>query len=147
MTKSNSISTFGVIEKSDLLTEAFRTKMNERFHYYYPIERSVDMPFEEKCKHMLNWTIESEKAMIEEAFTRDTFVSITKENPTFLRDDCESFFNLLNENLIPTLIFSAGVGDVITEILRANGNGQIQSNIHVVSNFIRWTEEGTAASK
>ena len=56
------------------------------------------------------------------------------------RDGCKDFFNKLHEKEIPLLIFSAGVGDVIREIISQNST-TLYSNMHVVSNDIDFNEE------
>jgi 5'-nucleotidase len=45
----------------------------------------------------------------------------------------------LRENNVPMLVFSAGMGDVIEEILRVQG--QLTPNVHVISNRFKFDEK------
>jgi 5'-nucleotidase len=52
-------------------------------------------------------------------------------------------FDLVEKYKIPCLIFSAGVGDTLVEILKMQGC--LRSNMHVVSNFMVFDGEGEDA--
>ena len=58
----------------------------------------------------------------------------------FNRDGCKEFFNKLHAKEIPVLIFSAGVGDVIREIIAQNST-TLYDNMHIVSNDIDFNDE------
>ena len=57
----------------------------------------------------------------------------------------------LEKESIPLLIFSAGLGDVIVETLKHYNHKnlhnpelerKIHDNIHIISNFMNWSQEG-----
>lgn len=50
------------------------------------------------------------------------------------RDGYEQFFDRLQQHKVPVFIFSAGLGDVLEEILRQGG--VYFPNVKVVSNFM-----------
>lgn len=52
----------------------------------------------------------------------------------FVRDGYEQFFDRLQKYNVPVFIFSAGLGDVLEEIIHQAG--VYHSNIKVVSNFM-----------
>lgn len=54
------------------------------------------------------------------------------------RDGSTKFFDDLHSNNIPLLIFSAGIGDVIHEVLSINSH--VYDNMHVVSNDMDFDE-------
>ena len=60
------------------------------------------------------------------------------------RDGWEWFFKSLEEACVPLLIFSAGVGDVIQELLTQRYS--ISPNMKVVSNFMKFDEQVTINS-
>jgi 2-hydroxy-3-keto-5-methylthiopentenyl-1-phosphate phosphatase len=47
-------------------------------------------------------------------------------------------FKMLEENAVPLLIFSAGLGDVIEEILK--DQGRKAPNMHIISNRFQFDE-------
>ena len=58
---------------------------------------------------------------------------------SFTRDGCSWFFDELKKYDIPVLIFSAGIGDIIEEILRQQST--IHDNMHIVSNYMKFDDQ------
>lgn len=52
----------------------------------------------------------------------------------FIRDGYKLFFDHLEEQQVPLLILSAGVGDVLEEVIRQNH--VFHPNIHIISNYM-----------
>ncbi len=52
----------------------------------------------------------------------------------FFRDGYKGFFDRLAEQQVPLLIFSAGVGDVLEEVIRQNR--VFHPNVRVISNYM-----------
>lgn len=57
-------------------------------------------------------------------------------NGVLFRDGCNDLFKLLHCHKIPLLIFSAGLGDIIEEVLRQRST--YYDNMKVVSNFMKY---------
>ena len=57
-----------------------------------------------------------------------------------LRTGVIEFFNFTKEEKIPIIILSAGIGNTIEEILKQNSC--YFENIHIISNFIKFNNEG-----
>lgn len=53
---------------------------------------------------------------------------------TYDREGYEQFFDRLHQHNVPMFIFSAGLGDVLEEIIRQAG--VYHTNVKVVSNFM-----------
>lgn len=51
-----------------------------------------------------------------------------------IRDGYKGFFDLLDEHHIPLLIFSAGVGDVLEEVIHQNQ--VFRPNVRIISNYM-----------
>lgn len=60
----------------------------------------------------------------------------------FVRDGYEQFFDRLQKYNVPVFIFSAGLGDVLEEIIHQAG--VYHSNIKVVSNFMDFDDNVSA---
>lgn len=56
----------------------------------------------------------------------------------FNRDGYQLFFDHLYEHSIPLLIFSAGIGDILEEVIRQAG--VFHSNVKVFSNYMDFDE-------
>ena len=110
---------------------------------------------------MNDWTKKSHDLLVSSEITRnDISTAVTKNlesNEILLREGADEFFNILQENKIPVLIFSAGIGDVVEEVLKqglipnivpikpeaisinnnlVNNKKLLPNNVHVVSNRI-----------
>lgn len=63
------------------------------------------------------------------------FLSLTGNVPVYLfRDGYKVFFDHLDEHQIPLLIFSAGVGDVLEEVIHQNH--VFHPNVRIISNYM-----------
>ncbi|PIO39801.1 hypothetical protein AB205_0146690, partial [Aquarana catesbeiana] len=79
-------------------------------NFYYPLEIDPHRTIEEKYPLMVEW------------------------------DGFENFFGTLYQNEIPLFIFSAGIGDILEEIIRQAG--VYHPNIKVVSNYMDFDDQG-----
>ena len=55
------------------------------------------------------------------------------------REGCNEVFALLNKHAVPLLIFSAGLGDIIEEVIRQRCT--YYGNMKVVSNFMKFDQK------
>ncbi|KAF3816926.1 hypothetical protein GH733_014274 [Mirounga leonina] len=65
---------------------------------------------------------------------------VVRESNAMLREGYKTFFNTLYQNNIPLFIFSAGIGDILEEIIRQMK--VFHPNIHIVSNYMDFDEDG-----
>ncbi|XP_064496803.1 7-methylguanosine phosphate-specific 5'-nucleotidase-like [Pseudopipra pipra] len=86
------------------------SELKDLLHYYYPIGIDPNRTLEEKCPLMVEW------------------------------DGFKEFFDQLHKNSVPLFIFSAGVGDVLEEIIRQAS--VFYSNVNVVSNYMDFDDDG-----
>ncbi|XP_043396557.1 cytosolic 5'-nucleotidase 3A isoform X2 [Chelonia mydas] len=99
-----------VIDNCKLITEECRKKLLQLKETYYAIEIDPDLTIEEKYPYMVEW------------------------------EGYENFFDKLSEHNIPVFIFSAGIGDILEEVIHQAG--VYHSNVKVVSNFMDFDENG-----
>lgn len=59
-------------------------------------------------------------------------------NFLFLRDGFQLFFDHLQKHNVPLLIFSAGIGDILEEVIRQAG--VFHPNVNVFSNYMDFDE-------
>ncbi len=71
------------------------------------------------------------------------FTDFTNTNicPFYLpyRDGCSRMIDCLNQNNVPLLIFSAGLGNVIEEVI--DQQSAMTSNMKIVSNMMKFDEQ------
>jgi 5'-nucleotidase len=97
------------------------------------------------------WWTDAETAMVQEGITKGLFYKILRGSKLELRKGCNEYFSTLEANAVPLLIFSAGIGDVIVDTMKNHNqsnrnlleeNWTLQSNIHIISNFMKWNDDG-----
>jgi HAD superfamily hydrolase (TIGR01544 family) len=130
------------IREGNYFGEEFNKKDVEMYNKYYPMEISTTLSHEEKFQAMNEWWDVHFNLTVNYGITREIIKDIAKRKSMKLRDKVPELFEMLNTNNIPTLIFSAGLGDVIKEFL--NQQKLIADNIHIISNFFEFDENGVA---
>ncbi|XP_012949765.2 cytosolic 5'-nucleotidase 3A isoform X2 [Anas platyrhynchos] len=107
---------------------------------YYAIEIDPALTIEEKYPYMVEWYNKSHALLIEQGLEKDKFAEIVRESDVMLKEGYENFFDKLSEHNIPVFIFSAGIGDILEEVIHQAG--VYHSNVKVVSNFMDFDENG-----
>ena len=134
------LSSFALIRKNRYLGEEYAKKDHALFETYHPIENDDTIPYEIKYKRMAEWWQKHHEFMREGGLTKEILRRVARENPKVFRPGIEEFFRIVNAHGIPVLVFSAGLGDVILELLRMHGYDT--DNVHVISNFFEHDENG-----
>ncbi|MBN3271113.1 5NT3A nucleotidase, partial [Polyodon spathula] len=129
-----------VIDNCRMVTEECRKKLLQLKNTYYPIEIDPNLTVEEKFPFMVEWYFKSHTLLIEQGLQKDKLPQIVKESDACLREGYELFFDKLQEHSVPMFIFSAGLGDVLEEIIRQAG--VYHPNVKVVSNFMDFDKHG-----
>ncbi|XP_078253727.1 cytosolic 5'-nucleotidase 3 isoform X1 [Rhinoraja longicauda] len=129
-----------VIDNCKLISEDCRQKLRQIRNTYYPIEVDPTISTEEKYPFMVEWWTKAHNLLIEQGIRKEKLAAVVKESDVMLRDGYELFFDKLNERNIPVFIFSAGIGDILEEVIVQVG--VFHSNVKVVSNFMDFDEKG-----
>ncbi|KAM7176871.1 LOW QUALITY PROTEIN: cytosolic 5'-nucleotidase 3A [Macrochelys suwanniensis] len=129
-----------VLDNCKLITEECRKKLLQLKETYYAIEIDPDLTIEEKYPYMVEWYNKSHTLLVEQGLQKDKFAEIVRESDVMLKEGYENFFDKLNEHNIPVFIFSAGIGDILEEVIHQAG--VYHSNVKVVSNFMDFDENG-----
>ncbi|CAH8458074.1 unnamed protein product [Heterobilharzia americana] len=131
---------YGIFEAVPELTEPTKSILVNLRNKYYPIEMDVSLTEGEKIPHMIEWWESAHKAMVECGLHKATLEKTVKESRLMLRDKVDDFLQLLYDNNVPVLVFSAGLGDVIAFFL--HHSKVYRDNMRVVSNFMIFDDDG-----
>ena len=132
---------WGVMENSKLLPESYVKQTNELRAKYLPIEQDAHMTADEKTPYMVEWYTKANLLLSEcGAVKRHMFQDMIKGSNVELREGTDQMMNHLLKNRVPVLVLSAGLGDLVEEILLYYK--VYHSNVKVVSNFLDYDEEG-----
>nr|ADO28094.1 cytosolic 5'-nucleotidase III-like protein [Ictalurus furcatus] len=125
---------YSILHSSAVISEDCKAKMSDLFDLYYPVEINNSMSVEEKVPHMEEWWTRAHDLLIKERIRKDQLVQAVRDSGAMLREGYKSFFDVLRWNSVPLLIFSAGVGDILEEVITEHGVFHL--NVRVFSNYM-----------
>ncbi|XP_004314941.2 cytosolic 5'-nucleotidase 3A isoform X1 [Neophocaena asiaeorientalis asiaeorientalis] len=129
-----------VIDNCKLITDECREKLLQLKEKYYAIEIDPVLTVEEKYPYIVEWYTKSHGLLVEQALPKAKLKEIVEESDIMLKEGYENFFDKLQQYSIPVFIFSAGIGDVLEEVIRQAG--VYYPNVKVVSNFMDFDDNG-----
>ncbi|XP_021901359.1 7-methylguanosine phosphate-specific 5'-nucleotidase A [Carica papaya] len=123
----------------------YDAKRQALYEYYHPLEYSLTLPIEKKTKLMEEWWGKTHDLLIEGGLTYDAIKSSVASAYIAFREGVVELFEFLEEREIPVLIFSAGLADIIEEVLRQKVHRYFK-NIKIVSNRMVFDDNGRLIS-
>lgn len=142
---SSALASHDILGSIPKITPECKKAMEEDGDYYYPIETDPHMSKEEKIPIMEEWYAKTNSHLGSQNIARDDVVNAVIGCGKFrIREGVQEAFQILHDKGIPVIIISAGVGNVIEEVVRQciakpNGNvGEVWPNVRVLSNNMLW---------
>jgi len=132
---------WGVFENFDKVPASYHAKVQTLKNKYFPIELDLSIEIEKKIPIMIEWYREANRALADSKVKKDWFPEMVAASNCELRDDTDLMMNLLAENKIPVLVLSAGLGDLIREIM--THYKVLHENTILVSNFLEFDSSET----
>ncbi|XP_071263082.1 cytosolic 5'-nucleotidase 3-like [Salvelinus alpinus] len=129
-----------ILDNSKLISEECKAQLKDLRNTYYPIEIDSKRTAEEKLPLMVEWWTKAHTLLVQQRIRKDLLQDVVKESDAMLREGYQLFFDHLQEHSIPLLIFSAGLGDVLEEVIRQAG--VFHPNVKVFSNYMDFDETG-----
>ncbi|XP_024288922.1 cytosolic 5'-nucleotidase 3 [Oncorhynchus tshawytscha] len=129
-----------ILDNSKLISEECKAQLKDLLNTYYPIEIDSKRTAEEKLPLMVEWWTKAHTLLVQQRIRKDLLKDMVKESDAMLREGYQLFFDHLQEHSIPLLIFSAGLGDVLEEVIRQAG--VFHPNVKVFSNYMDFDETG-----
>lgn len=115
------LSSHAVLERGPAVSKGFAEHTAKLAEHYYPFEIDATIGLEEKTKLMVAWWTAAHAAMIEEGITRKQIKAQAESAQMQFRTGLVPFIDSCDASRVPLLIFSAGIADVIEELLAVNG--------------------------
>ncbi|KAG7504228.1 7-methylguanosine phosphate-specific 5' [Solea senegalensis] len=129
-----------ILDNSRLISDDGKVELKELLDTYYPIEIDTSRPVEEKLPLMVEWWTKAHELLVQQAIRKDMLTTAVRESEAKLREGFQLFFDHLHEHSIPLLIFSAGIGDILEEVIQQAG--VFHPNVKVFSNYMDFDESG-----
>ena len=115
-------------------------KLIEMKCYYLPLLMDSTNEHEKKRELMLEWWTKYNDAICNKTNIHVSHVKeMVKKSNAIFRQNAELFFNYCNLKTVPISIVSAGVGDIIEEMLIQNINICL-NHVKILSNFFEYNE-------
>ncbi|KAK6933617.1 Pyrimidine 5'-nucleotidase, eukaryotic [Dillenia turbinata] len=135
-------SSYGLLHQGN---PEYDTKRQELYEYYHPLEFSTSIPIQEKTKLMKEWWGKTHALLIEGGLTYDAIKKSVADATIAFRDGVAELLEFLEEREVPVLIFSAGIADIIEEVLRQKLHRSFK-NVKIVSNRMVFDDKGCLIS-
>ncbi|KAG8175882.1 hypothetical protein JTE90_025950 [Oedothorax gibbosus] len=131
--------TYGILKSSSFVSEDYKVQTNHLFEHYHPIETDPSLPKSKKVQHMIEWYHKSTGLISGSGISKDNVPEMVAASTACLRDDCNVLFETLYKRNVPMLVFSAGVGDLLKEVLKQNN--LLYPNVKIIANFLNFDEK------
>ncbi|KAL3053385.1 hypothetical protein OYC64_005839 [Pagothenia borchgrevinki] len=129
-----------ILDNSNLISNECREELKVLLDTYYPIEIDSARSIAEKLPLMVEWWTKAHKILVQQKIRKDLLATAVRDSDAMLREGYQLLFDHLHEHSIPLLIFSAGIGDILEEVIRQAG--VFHSNVKVFSNYMDFDESG-----
>mmetsp|Transcript_3464 Transcript_3464/g.5400 ORF Transcript_3464/g.5400 Transcript_3464/m.5400 type:complete len:329 (-) Transcript_3464:92-1078(-) len=127
-----------VIEDCGLLSDDYHSRAQALQIQHYAVEVDPDISIEEKTLDMVEWVTEAHQLLIDSGLTQlmvhQAVESALHHDSLGLREKVDNFFSMLVQYQVPTLIFSAGVADVLEHVINTKYPSFDWSYVDVISN-------------
>ena len=114
--------------------KSYNDKTNALRAKYLPIETSADLTVEEKIPYMVEWYTQANQLLTQIDLEKNMFGKFVKTSNVEFRDHTKKMLDNLHNVNVPVLVLSAGLGDILVEVMEAF-EVYHRSNTKVVSNF------------
>eukprot|EP00123_Amoebidium_parasiticum_P013910 comp22220_c0_seq2/m.32730 comp22220_c0_seq2/g.32730 ORF comp22220_c0_seq2/g.32730 comp22220_c0_seq2/m.32730 type:complete len:342 (-) comp22220_c0_seq2:891-1916(-) len=135
------LTSHGVVESSGVLGEDYHTCVTALKRKYYPMEIDPTLDYATKYRMMDEWWDQAHSALIASGINKNDIPSMVAKSGIALREGIHDMFESLSDANVPLLVFSAGLGDILAEVLRQEGL-MVYDNVHLVSNFMTFDDAG-----
>lgn len=132
------LSSHNVLQQED---PEYNDKRQKLYEYYHPLEFDPEIPLDEKTKLMEEWWGKTHALLIEGGVTYNAIQNSVAKATIAFRDGVTELFELLEEKGVPVLIFSAGLADIIEEVLKQKVHRSFE-NVRIVSNRMVFDDNG-----
>lgn len=131
---------WGVMENYKYLPKAYLDQTHALRTKYLKIEQDSAMTNEEKTPYMIEWYTHANRLLKEFEINVNMFPKMVEDSNVAFRDGTDTMMNLLDEKKVPMLILSAGLGNLVVEVLKHFK--LLHNNVKVVSNMFKSDEKG-----
>lgn len=106
-----------IVESHSSIPDDIRDEFVKMQSRYRGVELDSSLSIEEKIPHMIDWAENGEDLFVKAKVNKNDLPQMVEESHVFLRDGFNELVKKMHNSQVPLLIFSAGIGDVLEEVL------------------------------
>ncbi|XP_071486042.1 cytosolic 5'-nucleotidase 3-like [Diadema antillarum] len=129
----------GVLDECKMLPESYREAACKLRSKYYPLEVDGKLTVDEKYNLMVEWWTSAHNLLVSCGLNRADIKDMVAKSGVMLRDGVTEMFRRCDDAGVPLLVFSAGVGDILSEAI--SQFSQFFPNMQVISNLMDFDDE------
>ncbi|XP_003741904.1 cytosolic 5'-nucleotidase 3 [Galendromus occidentalis] len=130
-----------VFEADESVSEDYQTEAARLKKKYLPIEFDPNLSEEEKIPHMIQWYAESFDIILSSGINENQLPAMVQRADLHLRCRTPECFEFLNQQKVPILVYSAGLGNIIELSLKQQN--AMKGNVTIIANFLVYKPDGT----
>lgn len=138
ITTADSLNSWSILENPNFINPDLSKEASKLVERYYPIELDYTLDDATKSIYLEEWYYKNMDLLYKFGLTNDILINCVNHSNIKFRSGFKSFLFKLYQKNIPVIILSAGIGNVIIELLKANEC--LYSNISIISNFIKFDD-------
>ncbi|XP_063989537.1 7-methylguanosine phosphate-specific 5'-nucleotidase [Diachasmimorpha longicaudata] len=131
-------SSFGIFYKCKQIPSETKAMSTSLYHKYQPMEVDPHLDEKAKIKAMEDWMIETQNLLKNIEFDTAELDDVVQIHGSSLRDGTRQLLERLQAANVPVLVFSAGLGDVVEQVLRHHN--VYLDNVKIISNFLKFRD-------
>lgn len=139
ITSKDSLNSWAILENPKYMSKSFRTEAKKLLDIYYPYELYYSISSDVKAKYLNEWYYKNMDLLYDYNLTKSILLQCVNDCNTKFRDGCKEFLDYMYKLNITIVIMSAGIGNVIIELLKKYNC--FYPNINVFSNFIEFDND------
>ena len=136
---SRAPSTHGILERGR--SSEFKAKAELYTQHYFPLETDPSLSIEDKIPHMIDWYRKVHDLFLAEPFMGRSDVALAvAQSEVTLRPGVLETIAWCDRHSVPMIVMSAGIADVIAEILRQKYSKALPQSLHIISNSMQFDD-------
>lgn len=136
ITTSKGVDSWTILQNPTIMNPQFEKDSLLLYEKYGPIELDYSLDSVTKSNFMKEWYFSVMDLTYFYGLTYDKLLACVKAGNMPFRNGFKRFLSALHKFNIPVIILSAGIGNVIDQVLKLNNC--FYDNVHIISNFIKF---------
>ncbi|KAI9485684.1 MAG: pyrimidine 5'-nucleotidase [Benjaminiella poitrasii] len=133
-------SSHGIPARSNIMSAEYKKETDRLYNTYYPIEIDRTMSYEEKVPFMMKWWQEAHESIVKQKLSKHDLQAMAEQVNIEFRAGLDRVLANCRDSQVPFLVFSAGIGNIIEELLKQAN--LLYDNMHIVSNMMMFDNDG-----